>query len=105
MEDEKVVVKSVKAEYITTQTDKYENEICYFKMKDKNFELKFAPLMKDPSFKLPWFKTDKGQYLLKVKTRYSKTKEFKKEEVVLLEVVFKYYKMNDFEGLYVCSIA
>jgi hypothetical protein len=33
MEDEKVVVKSVKAEYIATKTDKYENEICYFKMK------------------------------------------------------------------------
>ena len=75
-----------------------------FKMRDKNFEAKFAPLMKD-SHKLPWFKTDKGHYLLKVKTKYSKVKELKKEETVLLEVVFKYYKMNEMEGFYVCSIA
>ena len=104
MDDEKVTIKNVKAEYITTKTDKNENEICYFKMRDNSFEAKFAPLMKD-SYKLPWFKTDKGHYLLKVKTKYSKVKELKKEEVVLLEVVFKYFKMNDFEGFYVCSIA
>ena len=35
MDDEKFTIKSVKAEYITTKTDKYENEICYFKMRDK----------------------------------------------------------------------
>ena len=104
MDDEKFTIKNVKAEYITTKSDKYENEICYFKMRDKNFELKFAPLMKD-SYKLPWFKTDKGQYLLKVKTKYCKIKELRKEEVVLLDVIFKYYKMNEMEGFYVCSIA
>jgi len=29
MDEEKVVIKNVKAEYITTKTDKYENELCY----------------------------------------------------------------------------
>ena len=60
--------------------------------------------MKD-SYQLPWFKTDKGHYLLKVKTKYCKVKVLKEQEAVLLEVVFKYYRMNDIEGFYVCSIA
>ncbi len=47
MDDEKFTIKNVKAEYITTKTDKYENEICYFKMRDRNLEAKFAPLMKN----------------------------------------------------------
>ena len=104
MDDEKFSIKNVKAEYITTKTDNYKNEIRYFKMKDKNFELKFAALMRD-SYILPWFKTDKGRYMLKGKTKYCKIKELRKEEVVLLDVVFKYYKMNDVEGFYVFSIA
>ena len=104
MDDEKFSIKHVKAEYITTKTDKYENEICYFKMKDKSFELKFAPLMKD-SYILPWFKTDKGQYILKVKTKYCKTKELKKEEPVICDMTFKYYKMNEISGFYVSLIA
>ena len=68
MDEEKVVIKNVKAEYITTKTDKYENEICYFKMKDKTCELKFAPLMKD-SYILHWFKTDMGSISVKSKNK------------------------------------
>ena len=56
MDEEKVVIKNVKAEYITTKTDKYDNEICYFKLRDKNIDSKVAPLMKD-SFNLPLFKS------------------------------------------------
>ena len=104
MDDEKFTIKNVKAEYITTKTDKYENEIIYFKMRDKNVDSKFATLMK-PSYILPWFKSDKGHYILKVKTKYCKMKELKKEETALVDVIFKYYKMNDIQGYYVSSIA
>ena len=104
MDEEKVVIKNVKAEYITTKTDKYENEICYFKLRDKNIDSKFVALIQ-PSFNLPWFKSEKGQYILKVKTKYCKTKEFKKEEPVICDMTFKYYKMNDMEGFYVSLIA
>ena len=103
MEDDKIVIKNVKVEYITTQTDAFENEICYFKLKDKNIESKFAPIMKD-GFKLPWFKSDKGYYLLKVKTKYNKLEQMHKEETVLVDAVFKYYKINDSEGFYVSQL-
>ena len=58
MEDEKVVIKNVRVEYITTKTDKFNNETCYFKLKDKNIDLKFAAVIKE-GFNLAWFKTDK----------------------------------------------
>ena len=104
MDEEKVVIKNVKAEYITTKTDKYENELCYFKLRDKNIDSKFVALIQ-PSFNLPWFKSEKGQYILKVKTRYCKNKELKKEEPVIFDITFKYYKMNDMQGFYVSLIA
>jgi hypothetical protein len=103
MDDDKVVIKNVKVEYITTKTDAFENEICYFKLKEKNIESKFAAIMKN-DFRLPWFKSDKGYYLLKVKTKYNKWKAMHKDETVLVEVCFKYYKMNDSEGFYVSSL-
>ena len=103
MEDDKIVIKNVKVEYITTKTDNYDNEICYFKLRDKNVDSKFAAVMKD-GFRLPWFKSDKGYYLLKVKSKYNKAKQLHKEEVVLVELVFKYYKMNDSEGVYVSNL-
>ena len=102
MED-KIVIKNVRVEYITTKTDNYDNEICYFKLKDKNIESKFASIIK-PDFRLPWFKSDKGYYLLKVKTKYNKLEQMHKEETVLVDAVFKYYKYNDMEGYYVSQL-
>ena len=40
MDDEKVLLKSLKVEYITTKIDAYDNELCYFKFRDKNIDLK-----------------------------------------------------------------
>ena len=39
-----------------------------------------------------------------MKSKYNKTKQLHKEEVVLVETDFKYYKMNDSEGFYVSSL-
>ena len=103
MEDDKIVIKHARVEYITTKTDAFENEISYFKLKDKNIELKFAAIMKT-DFRLPFFKSDKGYYLLKVKTKYNKLKTMNKDETVLVDVSFKYYKMNESEGFYVNSL-
>ena len=47
MEDEKVVIKNVRVEYITTKTDKFDNETCYFKLKDKNIDTKFSVLINE----------------------------------------------------------
>ena len=103
MEDEKVVIKNMKVEYIITKTDAFDNEMCYFKLKDKNIETKLAALIKD-NFRLPWFKSDKGVNIIKIKNKYNKLKQLHKDETVLVDLVFKYYKMNDSEGFYVSQL-
>ena len=55
-------------------------------------------------FKYPWFRTDKGQTVFKIKKKYMKLKETNKEEIVIVDVSFKYYKMNGNEGYYISSI-
>ena len=105
MADEKVVIKNVKVKYLSTKQDKYDNETSYFKIKDKNIEQKFATLIK-VDYKMPWFKSENGQTILKVKSKYVKLKdgELKKEELVVVDITFKYYKFNDVEGFYVCVL-
>ena len=103
MTDERVLIKSVRVEYISTKPDAYDNEVSYLKSIDKNVDQKFVALIKD-NFKNPWFKTLKGQTILKVKPKYMKLKEAKKEEVIVVDISFKYYKMNNVEGYYVCGL-
>ena len=76
MEEENILFKNVRVEYLSTKLDKYNNEISYFKIKDKNIDQKFKPIMKD-GFKLPWFKTDKNQNIMKVKNKFIKIKDLK----------------------------
>ena len=103
MDDEKVLLKSLKVEYITTKIDAYDNELCYFKFRDKNIDTKLDVLIKE-GFKYPWFRTDKGQTILKITKKYMKLKETNKEEIVIVDINFKYYKMKDNEGYHVCGL-
>ena len=103
MDDEITVIKNVRVVYITTKNDRYNNEQAYFKIKDKNIEQKFSSIMKD-GFNLPWFKSDKGQYVLKVKSKYVKLNDPKKDIPIIVDLDFKYYNMNDLQGFYVSMI-
>ena len=78
-------------------------KLVIFKLLIKNIDQKFIALIKD-NFKNPWYKTDKGQTILKVKPKYMKLKEAKKEEVIVVDISFKYYKMNDVKGYYVSAL-
>ena len=100
MGEENVTLKNIKLEYLTTKTDKYENEISYFKIKDKNIDQKFVSINKE-GYKLPYFKTDKGSYILKAKTKYLKLKELKKDETVTSDITFNPYEMDNNKGYYV----
>lgn len=103
MEEENILFKNIRVEYLSTKMDSYNNEISYFKIKDKNIDQKFKLLMKD-NFKLPWFKTDKGHNILKVKQKYVKLKDPVKDKEIVVDINFKYYSVNDTDGYYVGSI-
>ena len=51
---------------MATKTDTYDNELCYFKLIDKNTDQKFESVIKE-NFKNPWFLSDSGTKILKVK--------------------------------------
>lgn len=100
MDEENITIKNIKLEYLTTKHDKYENEISYFKIKDKNIDQKFVSINRE-GYKQPYFKTDKGSYILKVKTKYLKLKELKKDEPVSTDIIFNPYEMDNNKGYYV----
>ena len=85
MEEEYVIIKNVRVEHLATKTDHYNNEMSYFKIKDRNLENKFKPIMKD-DFKLPWFKTDENQTILKVKQKYVKIKDPVKDKEIVVDI-------------------
>ena len=66
MDEEKVIFKKIKIDFLATKHDKFENELSYFKIKEKNIDERFISIMKE-DYKLPFFKTEKGQTILKVK--------------------------------------
>ena len=104
MDEENIVIKNIRVEYIATKTDSYNNELSYFKIKDRNIEQKFKQIIKD-NHKLPWFKTDKGQNILKVKQKYIKLKELTKDKEMVVDMNFKYYEINDIQGYYVSLVS
>ena len=54
MTEDKIIIKNVKVEYMATKTDTYDNELCYFKLIDKNTDQKFESVIKG-NFKNPCF--------------------------------------------------
>ena len=65
MSEDKIIIKNVKVEYMATKTDTYDNELCYFKLIDKNTDQKFESVIKETFKKHPWFLSDNGTKILK----------------------------------------
>ena len=125
MDDEITVIKNVKVRYLTTKMDKYDNEIIWFKI-DKTSIDKLVVLNK-VGFKLPYFETDDGKTLLKVKSKnvsiddikpcdipyfdnddkktFKKVKSKTDNIIIACDICFKYYKINDIEGFYVYKLS
>ena len=103
MDDDITVVKNVKVKFLSTKEDNYNNSICWFKV-DKGSINKFSVLKKD-GYKLPYFESNDGKTLLKVKSNNVKIDDLNNDVVISCDMCFKYYKINDFEGYYVSKLA
>ena len=62
-------VNSLTTEYLSTKTDKYDNEVSYYKIIDKNYKNKMSAILSQQSdeCKVPFWKTEDHEYILKVK--------------------------------------
>ena len=96
-------VNGLITEFITTKTDKYDNEISYYKVIDKNYKNKMSGILKEvcEECRMPFWKTEDHEYILKVKTRNTHTpkKKLENNDIVTLNLMFKYYCMEKDDGL------
>ena len=67
-------VNGLLVEYLSTKIDKYDNEISYFKLIDKNYKNKMSAILKEvcDEIKMPFWKTEDHEYILKVKKTHTK---------------------------------
>ena len=91
-------VNGLMTEFLSTKKDNYDNEISYFKVTDKNIKNKMSGILSQVSdeglVKMPFWKTEDGEYILKVKNKYSPKKVIFNNDIVTMNLTFKYYCMN-----------
>jgi hypothetical protein len=83
-------------EHLTTKTDKYDNEVSYYKVIDKNVKNKMSSILAQQcdECKMPFWKTEDSEYILKVKKKYAPKKDLEDHDIVTVNIVFKYYCME-----------
>ena len=89
-------VNGLLAEYLSTKTDKYDNEISYFKLIDKNLKNKMSAILSQQSdeCKVPFWKTEDHEYILKVKKRHTPKNILDVNDIVTVNMTFKHYCME-----------
>ena len=95
-------VNDLLCEYLTTKFDKYNNEISYYKIRDDSVKVKMKSILKEmcEECRMPFWKTEDHEYILKVKTRnIIPDKDLKNNDIVSLNLSFKYYCMEKDDGL------
>ena len=90
-------VNDLLCEYLTTKVDKYDNEISYYKIVDDTFKIKMKNILKEQceECKMPYWRTDDQEIILKIKTKnIIPEKDLKNNDIVSLNMTFKYYCMQ-----------
>ena len=89
-------VNGLLVEYLSTKIDKYDNEINYFKLIDKNYKNKMSAILKEvcDEIKMPFWKTEDHEYILKVKRRHTPKNILDVNDIVTVNLTFKYYCMD-----------
>ena len=91
-------VNGLVTEYLSTKKDNYDNEISYFKVVDKNIKNKMSGILSQVSddglVKMPFWKTEDGEYFSKVKSKYCPKKVIVNNDIVTMNLTFQYYCMN-----------
>ena len=93
-------VNGLTTEYLSSKKDNYDNEISYFKIIDKNIKNKMSSILSQScdECKMPFWKTEDGEYILKVKNKYCPKTVLDVNDIVTLNMKFKYYCMNKEDG-------
>ena len=98
-----IKIQEILVEYLSTKPDDFNNEISYFKIISP--KLKMKPILSlNADLRVPIWKTDKGDYILKIKDKFIKTlTELVLKETYLIDLDLVYYDMTgkaDIKGYY-----
>jgi len=93
-EGDNITINDIQAEYISTKDNEY-GTISYFKLHDKN---KLKPIFKKEStdIKMPYWKTDQNDYILKIKEKYVQTKiDLENSDIININIDFIFYDYQE----------
>lgn len=98
-----IKISDLVVEYLSTKPDDYKNEISYFKIISPKLKLK--PLLTlNADLRVPVWKSDKGDYILKIKNKFIITlNELVSKQTYLIDLDLIYYDMTgkaDIKGYY-----
>ena len=98
-----IKISDLVVEYLSTKPDDFNNEISYFKIMSP--KLKMKPMLSlNADLKVPVWKTDKGDFILKIKDKFIKTMtELVLKNTYLIDLDLVYYDMTgkaDIKGYY-----
>ena len=82
-------------EFLSAKPDNFGNDISYFKILSPKLKLK--PILSlNADLKVPVWKSDKGDYILKIKDKFIKTlTDLILKETYLIDLDLVYYDMTD----------
>ena len=95
-----IEIQNINATYISTKTDKFDNNNCYFKINDSKAKKKLSPILSQmcEECRLPLWKTDDGEYMIKVKQKYA-PKLLVADTDLTVMLTLKYYCMDVMDGV------
>ena len=95
-----IEIKNINVTYISTKTDNYDNTICYFKATDTKATNRLNPILSQmcDECRLPLWKTEDGEYMIKVKQKYAPNLLAADTELTVM-LVLKYYCMEVMDGV------
>ena len=86
-----IKIESFDVEFIIRKMNDYKQMMFYFKLVDKNLKKKLKPLKKRTDCKLPFWETDKGEYMMKVKEQCVSHPQPNKNELYHARLEFKLF--------------
>ena len=98
-----IKINDIQVEYLSSKPDAFNNDISYLKIMSPKLKLK--PLLNlNQDLKVPVWKSDKGEYILKVKDKFTKTlNDLVLKETYNIDLDLVYYDMAgkaDIKGYY-----
>ena len=93
-----IKIESFDVEFLSRKMNDYKQMMFYFKLVDKDLKKKLKPLRKLTDCLLPFWETDKEEYIMKVKEQHVSHPQPNKNELYHAKLVFTYFDFTAKEG-------